>query len=87
MKELNEVLELLRMATPMLKEFITWKQEQAEQQKREELRQSEARAEFEKWIAAKRKREAQESQDADRLAESFYGEKRWMAERFAPRRY
>ncbi len=87
MNELNEVLQLLRSAMPLLKKFGEWQKQQELREKEEQERASAAEREFADWLKERRKKQQEEAIDADRLAESFYGEKRWMAERFAPRRY
>lgn len=87
MEKLDEVLSLLRTATPMLQEFIQWKKEEAVRQKAYEDERTESQKEFEKWLATKKAEEAQEEKDAKELARHFYGEEGWKENRNIPRRY
>ncbi len=77
MEKLDEVLELLRTATPMLQEFIQWKREEAAREKAYEDEQTESQKEFDKWIKAKQAAEAQEAKDAEELKKHFYGGEKW----------
>lgn len=87
MEKLEEVLELLRTATPMLQEFIQWKREEAAREKAYEDERTESQKEFAKWLKAKQAEEAQEEKDAKELARHFYGEEGWKQNRNIPRRY
>lgn len=87
MEKLDEVLSLLRTATPLLQEFAEWKKEEAVRQKAYEQEQTESQKEFEKWLATKKAEEAQEEKDAKELARHFYGGEAWEQEHNCPKRY
>ena len=87
MKELDEVLELLRNAMPLLKKFGEWQKQQELREKEEQEQVSESEKLFDDWLKERRKKQQEEDRDADRLAERFFGEREWQRERFAPRRY
>jgi len=87
MEKLEEVLELLRTATPMLQEFIQWKREEAAREKAYEDEQTESQKEFAKWLKAKQAEEAQEEKDAAELKKCFYGGETWKKEHLFPKIY
>ena len=87
MKELDEVLELLRNAMPLLKKFGEWQKQQELREKEEQERASAAEQEFREWVANKRKREQREAQDAYELQQRFFGGETWKTERFFPKPY
>jgi hypothetical protein len=87
MNELNEVLQLLRSAMPLLKKFGEWQQQQELKEREEQERASFAEREFKAWIAERRKKQQQEERDADELAKRCYGGETWQRERFFSPRY
>jgi metal-dependent amidase/aminoacylase/carboxypeptidase family protein len=87
MEKLDEVLDLLRTATPMLEEFIAWKQQEAEREKQAAFEQSESEKEFAKWLKQRQAEEAQQQADAEELKKDFYGGERWKKEHLFPKPY
>ena len=85
--KIDELLNLMRTAEPMLREFITWKQDEAERERQARLAESESEREFAKWLAQKRAEEAQEARDADELKQHFYGGPAWQKEHLTPKRF
>ena len=87
MNELNEVLQLLRTATPMLQQFIDWKQEQLKKEQEEQEQKSQSEKMFAEWLSERRKKQQQEAKDADELQSHFLGGESWQKERFFPRAF
>lgn len=87
MEKLDEVLSLLRTAAPMLQEFITWKQQEAEKERQQEIERSESEKEFEKWLSQRKAEQAQQEAETEELAKHFYGGEKWETEHLAPSYY
>ena len=87
MEKLDEVLNLLKTATPMLQEFITWKQEQEAQEKAYQQEQTESQKEFAKWLKEHQAEQAQEAHDAEELKKEFFGAETWQKNHLIPRQY
>lgn len=87
MEKIDQVLELLQTATPMLQEFIQWKNEEAERQKAYDDERSESQKEFDKWLKTRQAEEAQEAKDAAELKKCFYGGETWKKEHLFPKIY
>ena len=84
MEKNDEVLELLRNAIPMLQEFINWKQQETEREKKAAFEQSESEKEFAKWLKQKQAEQTRQEEDAEELKKHFYGGEKWEKERFTP---
>lgn len=87
MEKLDEILELLRTATPMLQEFIAWKQQEAEKEKAYQQEQTESQKEFAAWLKQKQAEEAQQQKATEELKKDFYGGERWQKEHLFPKTY
>lgn len=87
MEKLDEILNLLRNVTPMLQEFVTWKQEQAEIEKQRAQEETESQKEFAKWLEQRQAEQAQQQADTAEMTKHFYGGEAWKEERFAPKYY
>ena len=87
MEKLDEVLNLLRQALPLLQEFGEWKSQEAEREKLAAQEKSESEKEFKAWLAQRQKEQAQEQADAERLQEHFFGGSEWAKERLTPKRF
>lgn len=87
MEKIDEVLQLLKEATPMLKEFMEWKKTEAEKQKVADEIEAESQKEFEKWVEERRKAEVQQEKDAEELQKHLYGGEEWKKERNLPRNF
>ena len=87
MEKIEEMLQLLREVAPALKEFMSWKLQEAEKEKAREQEESESQREFEKWLKAKQAEEAQEAKDAAELKKCFYGGETWEKEHLFPKIY
>ena len=87
MEKLDEVLDLLRKATPMLQEFINWKQQEAEKEKAYQQEQSESEKEFAKWLKQRQTEQAQEAADAEELKKHMYGGEKWKDEHLFTKTY
>lgn len=87
MEKLDEVLNLLKTATPMLQEFITWKQEQEAQEKAYQQEQTESQKEFAKWLKEHQAEQAQEAHDAEELKKEFFGAEGWRENHLFPKQF
>ena len=87
MEKLDEVLNLLKTATPMLQEFITWKQEQEAQEKAYQQEQTESQREFAKWLKEHQAEQAQEAHDAEELKKEFFGAEGWRENHLFPKQF
>lgn len=87
MEKLDEILDLLRKATPMLQEFMDWKVQEAEKEKAYQQEQTESQKEFAKWLKQRQVEEAQQQADAEELKKNFYGGERWQKEHLFPKPY
>ena len=87
MDKLDQILELLEKATPMLQEFITWKHEQEVQEKAYQQEQSQTQKEFAAWLKQRQAEQAQEAKDADELKKDFFGNENWQKNHLTPRPY
>lgn len=87
MEEVKQVLDMLKEAMPMLKEFMEWKETEAEKQKVAEEIEAESEREFSKWLEDKKKAEAQQEKDAEELQKHLYGGEEWKKERNLPRNF
>lgn len=87
MEKLDEVLQLLKTALPLLEKFNQWQEMEAEKQKVAEEIEAESEKEFSKWLEDKKKAEAQQEKDAEELQKHFFGGQEWERERFAPNNY
>ena len=58
MEKLDEVLQLLKTAMPLLEKFNKWQEMEAEREKVAAEAETESQREFEKWVAERRKDEA-----------------------------
>lgn len=82
--KLDEVLALLREATPMLKEFMSWKLEDAEREKQAKQAESESEKAFNEWLTERKAQEAQRQKDTEELQKHMFGGEKWHEERFSP---
>ncbi len=73
MDRIEELTKLLESVAPMLKEFIDWKSQQAEQEKQAQAEQEESNRYFSEWVAQKKREQAQQEADAKELQKHFYG--------------
>jgi len=87
MEKLDEILELLRTATPMLQEFIKWKQDQAEQERAYQQEQTESQREFAAWLKQREKEQKQQDADTEELKKDFYGGENWEKNHLFPKNY
>lgn len=88
MDKLDEVLSLLKEATPMLKEFMQWKLEDAEREKQAQQAESESEKAFNEWLTERKAQQAQQERDSTELAKHFYGADAWKEkDRFTPSYY
>ena len=87
MEKIDEVLELLRKAVPMLTEFSEWKKNQELEERAYQQEQTDSQKEFEKWLSQRQAEQAQESADAAELKRHFYGGSEWEKERLIPKRF
>lgn len=87
MEKLDEVLNLLKTATPMLQEFITWKQEQEAQERAYKEEQTESQREFAKWLKEHQVEQAQEAHDAEELKKEFFGAEGWRENHLFPKQF
>lgn len=85
MVKLDEVLELLRTATPMLQEFISWKKQEAEKEKAYQQEQTESQREFDAWLRQRKDEQAKQEADAEELRKHFYGGEKWKEESLTPK--
>ena len=58
MEKLDEVLQLLKTAMPLLEKFNKWQEMEAEREKVAAEAETESQREFENWVAERRKDEA-----------------------------
>lgn len=84
MDKLDEVLSLLKKISPMLEEFIAWKQQEAEKEKAYQQEQSESEKAFKEWLAERKAQQAQQERDAEELQKHFFGGEQWEKDRFTP---
>lgn len=87
MDKLDEVLQLLKTAMPLLEKFNKWQEMEAEREKVAAEAEAESRKEFEKWIEERKKTEATQQKDTEELRKHFFGGEKWEQERFSPRNY
>lgn len=87
MEKIDEVLELLRKAVPMLTEFSEWKKNQELEERAYQQEQTDSQKEFDKWLSQRQAEQAQESADADELKRHFFGGSEWEKERLIPKRF
>lgn len=87
MEKIDEVLQLLQTALPLLKKFNKWQEMEAEKQKVAEEIEAESEREFSKWLEDKKKAEAQQEKDAEELQKHLYGGEEWKKERNLPRNF
>jgi len=87
MEKIDEVLELLRKAVPMLTEFSEWKKNQELEERAYQQEQTDSQKEFEKWLAQRQAQQAQESADAAELQKHFFGGSEWEKERLIPKKF
>lgn len=87
MEKLDEVLDLLRKATPMLQEFMDWKMQEAEKEKAYQQEQTESQKEFAAWLKQKQAEEAQQQKATEELKKDFYGGERWQKDHLFPKPY
>ena len=87
MEKIDEILDLLRKATPMLEKFIEWQQQEAEREKQAAFEQSESEKEFAKWLKQRQAEQAQQEADTEELKKDFYGGERWQKEHLFPKTY
>lgn len=87
MEKLDEVLQLLKTAMPLLEKFNKWQEMEAEREKVAAEVERESQEEFEKWIAERKKAEATQQEDSEELQKHFFGGQEWERERFAPHNY
>ena len=65
MENLNEVLELLKTATPMLQEFCEWKKAQAEREQEQAELEQEHEQHFQKWLKEKQNGDSYQKERAE----------------------
>ena len=87
MDKLDEILQLLKTAMPLLEKFSKWQEMEAEREKIAAEAEAESQKEFDKWIAERRKAEAAQQEDSEELLKHFVGGEKWEQERFAPHNY
>ena len=87
MEKIDEVLQLLQTALPLLEKFNKWQEMEAEKQKVAEEIEAESEREFSKWLEDKKKAEAQQEKDAEELQKHLYGGEEWKKERNLPRNF
>lgn len=87
MDKLDEVLQLLKTAMPLLEKFNRWQESEAEREKVAAEVERESQEEFEKWIAERKNAEATQQEDTEELQKHFFGGEKWERERFAPHNY
>jgi len=87
MEKLDEVLNLLKTATPMLQEFIDWKKQEAEREAAYQQEQTESQREFAKWLKEHQAEEAQEAHDAEELKKEFFGGENWQKNHLFPKQF
>lgn len=87
MDKLDEVLQLLKTAMPLLEKFNKWQETEAEREKIAAEAEAEAESQFEKWIEERKKAEATQQKDTEELQKHFFGGEKWEQERFAPHNY
>ena len=87
MDKLDEVLQLLKTAMPLLEKFNKWQEMEAEREKVAAEAEAESRKEFDKWIEERRKAETAQQKDTEELRKHFFGGEKWEQERFSPRNY
>lgn len=85
MDKLDEVLQLLKTAMPLLEKFNKWQEMEAEREKIAAEAEAESQREFEKWVEERRKAEAQQEEETEELQKHFFGGQEWERERFAPK--
>lgn len=87
MEKLDEILELLHTATPMLEKFIEWQQQEAEREKQAAFEQSESEKEFAAWLKQREKEQKQQDADTEELKKDFYGGENWEKNHLFPKNY
>ena len=68
MDKLDEVLQLLKTAMPLLEKFNKWQEMEAEREKVAAEAEAESQREFDKWVEERRKAEATQ-QEATKVLE------------------
>lgn len=68
MEKIDEVLQLLKTALPLLEKFSKWQEMEAEREKVAAEAEAESQKEFEKWVEERRKAEA-DQQEATKVLE------------------
>lgn len=87
MEKIDEVLELLRKAVPMLTEFIEWKKNQELEERAYQQEQTESQKEFAKWLKERQAEQAQEAHDAEELKKEFFGAEGWRENHLFPKQF
>lgn len=87
MDKLDEVLQLLKTAMPLLEKFNQWQELEAEREKVAAEVKAESQREFEKWVEERRKSEASQQEDSEELQKHFFGGEAWKQERFSSHNY
>lgn len=87
MDKLDEVLQLLKTAMPLLEKFNKWQEMEAEREKIAAEAEAESQREFNKWVEERKKAEATQQEDSEELQKHFFGGETWKRERFAPKGY
>lgn len=87
MDKLDEVLQLLKTAMPLLEKFNKWQELETEREKVAAEAEAESEREFKTWLAERRKAEATQQEDSEELQKHFFGGEKWERERFAPKGY
>ena len=67
MEKLDEVLQLLKTAMPLLEKFNKWQEMEAEREKVAAEAETESQREFENWVAERRKDEATQQEATQAL--------------------
>jgi len=87
MEKIDEVLELLRKAVPMLTEFSEWKKNQELEERAYKEEQTESQREFSKWLKEHQAEQAQEAHDAEELKKEFFGAEGWRENHLFPKQF
>ena len=87
MEKLDQVLDLLEKAMPLLEKFNKWQELEAEREKIAAEAEAESQREFEKWVEEKRKTEAEQEKNTEEISQHFFGGKKWEQERLVPKNF
>ena len=87
MEKIDEVLDLLRKAVPMLTEFSEWKKNQELEERAYKEEQTESQREFAKWLKEHQTEQAQEAHDAEELKKEFFGAEGWRENHLFPKQF